>query len=124
MIFPPPDGSEHEVNLLTFQLNEAISLDCNMTDRYEITWYHQNSDSGRLTLLMTAKTSTVAGRKLLVTYNRNTSRLKFTADTGITTVSLVITGLTESDSGLYFCGTKSVTSEIHFDNPIRLEIEG
>ncbi|KAK9958198.1 hypothetical protein ABG768_012372 [Culter alburnus] len=117
------DVSEHEVTLLRFQLNEAISLDCNMTDRYEITWYHQNSDSGRLTLLMTAKISSAVGRKLLVTYNLNKSRLKFIADTGITRVSLIITGLTESDSGLYFCGTKSVTSEMHFDKPIRLEIE-
>ncbi|KAK9958204.1 hypothetical protein ABG768_012378 [Culter alburnus] len=107
------DVSEHHMTLLRFQLNEAISLDCNMTDRYEITWYHQNPDSGRLTLLMIAKTSSVSGKKTAID-----------ADTGITRVSLVITGLKESDSGLYFCGTKSVTSEMHFDKPIRLEIEG
>lgn len=118
---PPPDVSEHEVDLLSFQLNEAVSLNCSMTDRYELTWYHQNPDSGRLTLLMVAKMSSTGRRKLLVTYNRNKSRLKLIADTGITRVSLVITGLTESDSGLYFCGAKSVTSEMHFEKPIRLQ---
>ncbi|XP_043088876.1 uncharacterized protein LOC122335169 isoform X2 [Puntigrus tetrazona] len=92
-----------------------------MTDQYEISWYHQNRDSGQLTLLMSAKVSTVAGRKLLVRYNQNWSRLTVKADVGINTVTLDITGLTESDSGLYFCGTKS--TEMHFDKPIRLQME-
>ncbi|KAK9958199.1 hypothetical protein ABG768_012373 [Culter alburnus] len=115
------DVSEHEVTLLSVQLNENISLNCNMTDRYEIGWFHQHSQ--QITQLISAKTSKVSGKRLLVTYNQNWSHLKVDADTEVTTVSLVITGLTESDSGLYFCGTKSVTSEMHFDKPIRLEIE-
>lgn len=117
-----PGVSEHDVSMLRVQLNESISLSCSMTDRYEISWYHQNPESGRLTLLMSAKTSSVAGRKLLVRYNQNWSRLTVKADVGIDTVTLVISGLTESDSGLYFCGTRSL--EMHFDKPIRLVMEG
>ncbi|XP_042601532.1 uncharacterized protein LOC109077414 isoform X2 [Cyprinus carpio] len=115
------DVSEHDVSILRVRLNESITLNCSMTDRYEISWYHQNPDSGRLTLLMSAKSSSVAGRKLLVRFNQNWSRLTVHADVEINTVSLVISGLTESDSGLYFCGTKSV--EMHFNKPIRLQIE-
>ncbi|XDV33497.1 hypothetical protein PO909_003893, partial [Leuciscus waleckii] len=46
------------------------------------------------------------------------------ADSWVTRVSLTISGVTESDSGLYFCGIKSDTPEMFFDKPIRLEIEG
>ncbi len=81
----------------------------------------KSPESGRLTLLMSAKTSSVAGRKLLVRY-KNWSRLTVKADVGINTVTLVISGLTGSDSGLYFCGTRSV--EMLFDKPIRLVMEG
>ncbi len=116
-----PGVSEHDVSVLRVQLNESISLNCSMTDRYEISWYHQSPESGRLTLLMSAKTSSVAGRKLLVRY-KNWSRLTVKADEGINTVTLVISGLTGSDSGLYFCGTRSV--EMLFDKPIRLVMEG
>ncbi|XP_026145071.1 uncharacterized protein LOC113119666 [Carassius auratus] len=115
------DVSEHDVSIFRVRLNESITLNCSMTDRYEISWYHQNPESGRLTLLMSAKTSSVAGRKLLVRFKQNWSRLTVHADVDINTVSLVISGLTESDSGLYFCGTKSV--EMHFNKPIRLKIQ-
>ncbi|XP_048059258.1 uncharacterized protein LOC125275944 [Megalobrama amblycephala] len=116
------DVSEHEVTLLRVQLNKSISLNCNMTDRYEIGWFHQHSQ--QITQLISAETSEVSGKRLLVMYNQNWSHLTVDVDKEVTRVSLVITGLTESDSGLYFCGTKSVTSEMHFEKPIRLEIEG
>lgn len=119
-----PDVSEHEMTLIRVQLNKNIILNCSLTDRFEVSWYHQNPDSGRLTQLISAKTSSVAGRKLLVTYNQNWSRLTVKADVEINTVTLVISGVTESDSGLYFCGTKSVSSEMYFNNPIRLQMEG
>ncbi|KAK7124196.1 hypothetical protein R3I94_018530 [Phoxinus phoxinus] len=115
------DVPEDEVTLFRVGLKERISLNCNMTGRYEIAWFHQYSQ--QLTQLISAKTSSAAGRKLLVTYNLNRSRLGVDADAEITAVTLVITGVTESDSGLYFCGTKSVSSEMHFQKPIRLEIE-
>ncbi|XP_016091057.1 uncharacterized protein [Sinocyclocheilus grahami] len=120
------DVSEHDVTLLRVQLNKSISLNCNMTDRYEIAWFHQYSQ--QLNQLLSAKTSSASGR-LLVMYNQNWSRLNIDdhhGDVGITTVMLVISGVTESDSGLYFCGTKSETSKsskMHFDKPIRLQIE-
>ncbi|KAI2653247.1 T cell receptor alpha variable 17 [Labeo rohita] len=118
------DAADHDPSILRVQPNENIRLNCSMTDKYEISWYHQNLNSGQLTLLMAAKTSSVAGRKLLVRYNQNWSRLKVNADVEINTVTLDISGITESDSGLYFCGTKSVTSEMHFNKPIRLLIAG
>ncbi|XP_016309056.1 uncharacterized protein LOC107663360 [Sinocyclocheilus anshuiensis] len=115
------DVSEHEVTLLGVQKGESISLNCNMTNRYELAWYHQYSQ--QLTQLICAKTSSTSGRKLLVRYNQNLSRLTVEADVEINTVTLVISELTESDAGLYFCGTKSVTSEMHFNKPIRLQME-
>ncbi|KAI2647296.1 Junctional adhesion molecule-like [Labeo rohita] len=98
-----------------------------MTDRYEIAWFHQYSQ--QLNQLLSAKISSASGR-LLVMYNQDWSHLNVddhSGDKGITTVMLVISGVTESDSGLYFCGTKSEnskTSKMHFEKPIRLQIEG
>ncbi|XP_042601989.1 uncharacterized protein LOC109081328 isoform X1 [Cyprinus carpio] len=113
-----PDASEHNVTLLRFQLNETITLNCSMTHTYEIAWYHQDPESGRLTLLIFA----IGRRKEIYLINQNT-RVTVKADIRSNTVSLIITGLMESDSGLYFCGTRSATSDMYFEKPIRLQIE-
>ncbi|KAF4101003.1 uncharacterized protein LOC131525809 [Onychostoma macrolepis] len=106
---------------LRVQMEESISLNCSMTNQYEIAWYHLRSE--QLDQLIAAEKDET-GRKLLVTYNQNSIRLKITADWRITTVTLIISGVTASDSGLYFCGTKSGTTEMYFNKPFRLEIEG
>ncbi len=108
-------------DLLRVQMGESISLNCSMTNQYEIAWYHLKSE--QLELLIAAEKDE-KGRKLLVNYNPNSPRLKMTADAWVTRVTLVISGVTESDSGLYFCGIKSDVPEMFFNKPIRLEIEG
>ncbi len=92
-----------------------------MKNRYEVAWYHLRAK--RFNLLISAQTD-ITGRKFLTTYNQNRTRLNITADTWITRATLVISGVTESDAGLYFCGTKSDKPQMFFDKPIRLEIEG
>ncbi|XP_058610059.1 uncharacterized protein LOC131526017 isoform X2 [Onychostoma macrolepis] len=113
-----PDVSEHDVSVLRFQLNESITLNCSFTDMHDMAWYHQNPESGRLTILIFARS---IGTKLFTDYQN--SRLTITADMLTKTASLVITGLIQSDSGLYFCGTRSVNSDMRFGNPIRIQIE-
>ncbi|KAK2887756.1 hypothetical protein Q8A67_015984 [Cirrhinus molitorella] len=113
----PVQGSS---DLLRVQMGESVSLSCSMTNRYEIAWYHLRSE--QLELLISADKDET-GRKLLINYNTNSIRLKLTADTWVTRATLVISGVTESDSGLYFCGTKSDAPEMFFDKHIRLEIE-
>ncbi|XP_052389127.1 uncharacterized protein LOC127935363 [Carassius gibelio] len=108
-------------DLLRVQKGESIILKCNMRSRYEIAWYHLRAN--RFNLLISAQTD-ITGRKFLTTYNHIQTRLKIAADPWITRATLEISGVTESDSGLYFCGTRSNTTEMHFDRPIRLEIEG
>ncbi len=109
------------MSVLRFQMNGNISLNCSLTNR--IALYHQNPESGRLTLLMSA----LGSSNMPFTIYQN-SCLTVKADPMRQTVSVVITGLTESDSGLYFCGAISVNSdmrfEMHFENPIRIQIEG
>ncbi|XDV33516.1 hypothetical protein PO909_003905 [Leuciscus waleckii] len=102
------------------QMGEDITLTCSMRNRYEVAWYHLRSEE--LVLLISAEKDK-NGRKLLTNYNPNSNRMNITADSWVTRVSLTISGVTESDSGLYFCGTKSDAPEMHFDKPIRLEIE-
>ncbi|XDV33582.1 hypothetical protein PO909_003949 [Leuciscus waleckii] len=102
-------------------MGENITLNCSMRNRDEIAWYHLRSEE--LVLLISAEKDEI-GRKLLINYNPNSNHMKMTADSWVTRVSLTISGVTESDSGLYFCGIKSDTPEMHFDKPIRLEIEG
>uniref|UniRef100_A0A9J8CC23 Ig-like domain-containing protein n=2 Tax=Cyprinus carpio TaxID=7962 RepID=A0A9J8CC23_CYPCA len=108
-------------DLLRVQMGENISLNCSMRNQYEVAWYHLRSE--QLDLL-TAAEKDDTGRKLLINYNQNKSRLKLTADTWVTRATLEISGVTESDSGLYFCGTKSDAPEMFFSKSIRLEIEG
>ncbi|KAK9958197.1 hypothetical protein ABG768_012371 [Culter alburnus] len=102
------------------QIGENITLNCSMRNRYEVTWYHLRSEE--LVLLISAGKDQT-GRKLLIHYNLNSTRLKMTADSWITRVSLTISGVSESDSGLYFFGIKSDAPEMHFDKTIRLEID-
>ncbi|RXN15546.1 nurim [Labeo rohita] len=103
-------------------MGESISLNCSMKNRYEIAWYHLTSEQ-QLDLLISAEKDN-KGRVLLTNYNPNSIRLKLTADTWVTRATLEISGVIESDSGLYFCGTKSDAPEMLFDKHIRLEIEG
>ncbi|KTF76277.1 hypothetical protein cypCar_00039839 [Cyprinus carpio] len=108
-------------DLLRVQKGENISLNCSMRNRYEVAWYHLNSE--KLDLLISVKKDKT-GRNILKNFDQNSPRLKLTADTRITKVFLEISGVTESDVGIYFCGTKSDAPEMFFDKPIRLEIEG
>ncbi|XP_048059265.1 uncharacterized protein LOC125275954 isoform X1 [Megalobrama amblycephala] len=112
-----PESSD----LLKVQMGEDITLNCSMTDRIEVAWFHLNSE--KLKLLISAKKDRT-GRKLLIIYKQNSTRLKITADSWVTTVSLIISGASESDLGFYFCGTKSNSPEMFFDKTIRLEIDG
>ncbi|XP_077086344.1 uncharacterized protein LOC143738200 isoform X3 [Siphateles boraxobius] len=102
------------------QIGENITLNCSMRNRYEVSWYLFRSEE--LVLLISAEKDKT-GRKILNNYNPNSNRVKMTSDSWVTRVSLTISGVTESDSGLYFCGIKSDAPEMHFDKPIRLEIE-
>ncbi|XP_039546966.1 nurim-like isoform X2 [Pimephales promelas] len=101
-------------------MGENITLNCSMRNRDEVAWYLLRSDE--LVLLISGEKDKT-GRKLLTTYNQNRARMKMTADSWATGASLTITGVTESDSGLYFYGIKSDSPEMHFDKPIRLDIE-
>ncbi|XP_077086329.1 uncharacterized protein LOC143738192 isoform X5 [Siphateles boraxobius] len=103
------------------KIGENITLNCSMRNRDEVSWYLLRSEE--LVLLISAEKDKT-GRKLLNNYNPNSNRMKMSADSWVTRVSLTISGVTESDSGLYFCGIKSDAPEMHFDKPIRLEIEG
>ncbi len=109
-----PDVSDDDVSVLRFRLDGDISLNCNTTGTYRTAWYHQNPDTGRLTLLLYT---------IYKIYKSYQSHRIFTR-IGTNTASLDITGLKESDSGLYFCGTSMYSDEMHFDKPIRLVMEG
>lgn len=114
-------SGQEESSLLTAQLGDNITLNCNMTDRYEIAWYHLNA--AQLTLLVSVEKDSKTKIRLLISYNQNKKRMKINRDSEITVVSLVISKITESDLGLYFCGGKSDTPEMHFDRSIRVQLE-
>ncbi|XP_056116211.1 uncharacterized protein LOC130092385 isoform X2 [Rhinichthys klamathensis goyatoka] len=107
-------------SVLRVRMGENITLNCSMRNRDEVAWYLLRSEE--LVLLISAEKDKT-GRRLLTTYNQNRTRMKMTADSWVTRVSLTITGVKKSDSGLYFYGIKSDTPEMHFDKPIRLEIK-
>ncbi|KAK7138404.1 hypothetical protein R3I94_013884 [Phoxinus phoxinus] len=108
-------------SVLRVQTGENIILNCSMRNRDEVAWYLLRSEE--LVLLISAEKDKT-GRRLLLNYNPNSNHMNITADSWVTGVSLTISGVTASDSGLYFCGIKSDAPEMFFDKPIRLEIEG
>ncbi|XP_052439534.1 uncharacterized protein LOC127978691 isoform X4 [Carassius gibelio] len=114
--------SEHNVTLLRFRQNESITLNCSIkeqfTYRFRMAWYHQNPESVRLTLLLSAN------YKSILSYQRH----RIFAKIGDNLSSLVISRLNEADSGLYFCGTPKDSDMqfmqfMHFNKPIRLVME-
>ncbi|KAI4879077.1 hypothetical protein NFI96_014097 [Prochilodus magdalenae] len=108
---------------LTVQPQHNHTLTCNITNKYEVAWYHLNSELENLTLLIFAE-KTRTRKSLPFSYNRNESRYILTTDHEITVANLTVLHVEKDDLGLYFCGTKADWSHMFFARPIRLQFEG
>ncbi|KAL6473486.1 hypothetical protein MHYP_G00170470 [Metynnis hypsauchen] len=95
---------------------ENITLHCDITTDYEISWYHQSSEKMKLKLLIIARKSKLNG-SFFLNYNVKGSHYYGTINTG--SVDLVIIGADESDLGLYYCGGQN-RKPIQFGKAIRL----
>ncbi|XP_036419168.1 uncharacterized protein LOC118802854 [Colossoma macropomum] len=96
---------------------ENITLHCDITADYEISWYHQSSETMKLKMLVTAERGEL-DRSFSLSHNVDEGRYEGTEDTS--SVSLVIIGVDESDLGLYYCGGRNETTLIQFGRAIRL----
>ncbi|XP_017541133.1 uncharacterized protein LOC108413234 [Pygocentrus nattereri] len=107
---------------LTVRPKESITLTCDITDKYEVAWYHLNSMLEELTLLIFAK-KTRTRKSLPFSYNKNESRFILSADGEITIANLTILEVGKDDLGLYFCGTTAEWSQMRFARAFKLQFK-
>ncbi|KAK1788602.1 hypothetical protein P4O66_002684 [Electrophorus voltai] len=100
-------------------LGENITLHCNITADYEISWYGQSSDELRL-LISAGRTN--LDKQFSLSYNVDRDHFDTTDSNG--SVTLVIINVTENDLGLYYCRGRDYRSLLKFGRTIRLAITG
>ncbi|KAI4900117.1 hypothetical protein NFI96_007670, partial [Prochilodus magdalenae] len=91
---------------------DNITLHCDVTAEYEISWYHQSSEE--MKLLMSAGRSN-RGKQYFLNHIVDEDHYEVADNTG-----LVIIGVNETDLGLYYCGGRNQTSFLRFGRAIRL----
>ncbi|KAF5884905.1 uncharacterized protein DAT39_022795, partial [Clarias magur] len=101
---------------------ENITLPCDITNYYMISWYRLRSD--KMTLLISADQQLLK-KAFAVTYNVDKIHLVATKSSS-SSVSLVIIGVRETDLGFYYCGgwNKTDHTPTQFGNFIRLDFTG
>ncbi|KAL6473481.1 hypothetical protein MHYP_G00170420 [Metynnis hypsauchen] len=102
-------------DLRSVQPGENITLHCDITADYEISWYHQSSEEMKLLIS--------AGKDKLnksFSLNHNVDEGHYEGIENTRSVSLVIIGVNESDLGLYYCGGRGQKSLLQFGKAIRL----
>ncbi|KAF5900503.1 uncharacterized protein DAT39_009798, partial [Clarias magur] len=99
---------------------ENITLPCNITDYPEISWYRLRSDEVKL--LVSAEEWKLR-KTYYPSYKVNESHINVAESRG--SVSLVITGVRETDLGFYYCcGGRTDATHTQFGKPIRLNFTG
>ncbi|KAL7868517.1 hypothetical protein SRHO_G00099010 [Serrasalmus rhombeus] len=104
-------------DLRSIHPGENITLHCEITAVYEISWYQLSSEEMKPKLLITVKTGQL-DKSFFLSHNINEDHYEGTEDTR--SVSLVIVGVKESDLGLYYCGGRNSTTSIQFGKAFRL----
>ncbi|KAL6473479.1 hypothetical protein MHYP_G00170400 [Metynnis hypsauchen] len=99
---------------------ENITLRCDITADYEISWYQLSSEEMKLKVLITAERGEL-DKSFSLSHNMNEGHYEGTEDTR--SVSLVIIGVNESDLGLYYCGGRNITASIQFGKAVGLTFE-
>ncbi|KAF5879988.1 uncharacterized protein DAT39_023510, partial [Clarias magur] len=101
---------------------ENITLPCNITNYYEISWYRLRSDEVKQ--LISVEYSRLR-QTFLIAYNLDKSHFDV-RESSSSSVSLVIIGVRETDLGFYYCGGWNKTDHTppQFGNFIRLDFTG
>ncbi|KAF5880689.1 uncharacterized protein DAT39_023199, partial [Clarias magur] len=101
---------------------ENITLPCDITNYYEISWYRLRSDEVKQ--LISVEYSRLR-QTFLIAYNLDKSHFDV-RESSSSSVSLVIIGVRETDLGFYYCGGWNKTDHTppQFGNFIRLDFTG
>ncbi|KAL7868538.1 hypothetical protein SRHO_G00099220 [Serrasalmus rhombeus] len=94
---------------------ENITLHCDITVDYEISWYHQSSEEMKLLVS--------AGKDKLnksFSLNHNVDEGHYEGTENTSSVNLVIIGVNKTDLGLYYCGGRGHKSLLKFGKGISL----
>ncbi|XP_026144121.1 uncharacterized protein LOC113119114 [Carassius auratus] len=102
-------------------LEQNVTLPCFLNSSSEMAWYRLSSE--HITLLISAARGNLNKKDLVTYYNENGSHFGLEADRRMDSVSLVISGVRESDLGLYYCALGVRAKTMHFGTAVRLTFE-
>ncbi|KAL7868507.1 hypothetical protein SRHO_G00098910 [Serrasalmus rhombeus] len=91
---------------------ENITLHCDITANFEISWYHQSSEE--MKLLVSAGKDKL-NKSFFLNHDVSGGHYDTTEN-----INLVIIGVNETDLGLYYCGGRNGSNPVHFGKAIRL----
>ncbi|KAK2887353.1 hypothetical protein Q8A67_015581 [Cirrhinus molitorella] len=97
---------------------QNITLSCYLNSSSEMAWYRLSSE--KITLLISAAKGKLQKKDFITYYNKDNSHFQLEADGMLDSVSLAITGVRESDLGLYYCALGVGLKTMHFGPALRL----
>ncbi|XP_043090059.1 uncharacterized protein LOC122340558 isoform X3 [Puntigrus tetrazona] len=102
---------------LSVQPEQNISLPCFLNSSSEMAWYRLSSE--KITLLVSATKGNLK-KDFIICHNKDESHFSLEADRKLESVSLAISGVLESDLGLYYCALGVSAKTMHFGTAVRL----
>lgn len=107
---------------VTVQLEQNVTLPCYINSSSEMAWYRLSSE--KIALLISAARGKLQKKDFITYHNEDQSHFRLEADRGLDSVSLTITGVRESDLGLYYCALGISANTMHFGTAVRLTFAG
>uniref|UniRef100_A0A673IG17 Immunoglobulin domain-containing protein n=1 Tax=Sinocyclocheilus rhinocerous TaxID=307959 RepID=A0A673IG17_9TELE len=109
-------------NTHCFKLEQNVTLPCYINSSSEMAWYRLSSE--KIALLISAARGNLKKKDFITYHNEDQSHFRLEADRRLDSVSLAITGVRESDLGLYYCALGISAKTMHFGTAVRLTFAG
>ncbi|XP_050960212.1 V-set and immunoglobulin domain-containing protein 8 [Labeo rohita] len=103
---------------VSVQQEQNVSLSCYLNSSSEMAWYRLSSE--KITLLVSAARGNLQKKDFITYYNEDESHFRLEEDRRLDSITLAITGVRESDLGLYYCAVRIGAKAMRFGTAVRL----